>query len=66
MAIFEANRTSRSLARELKVHESQVSRWRTGLHTPEPATRRIIANALGRKVEELWPDVEDHDSKAAA
>lgn len=56
MALFEAHRTSRSLARELKVHETQVSRWRSGVHTPEPETQKMIAEALGRSVDELWPD----------
>jgi transcriptional regulator with XRE-family HTH domain len=56
IAIFEACRTSRSLAEELKVHESQLSRWRSGLHTPEPETQERIAKALGRTADELWPE----------
>lgn len=55
IALFEARRTSRSLAIELNVHETQVSRWRNGLHTPEEATQRAIADALGCGVEDLWP-----------
>jgi transcriptional regulator with XRE-family HTH domain len=68
VALFEANRTNRSLAQELKVHETQVSRWRSGMHMPEPATREAIAEALGRAVGELWPDAkaDPEPDKAAA
>lgn len=55
-AMFEAGWSNRRLARRLGVHESQVSRWRHGMHLPEIATRHDIAEALGHSAEELWPE----------
>jgi hypothetical protein len=54
-AIWEARVTNRWLGEQIGAHETQVSRWRHGLHVPEQATREAIARALGREVNEIWP-----------
>lgn len=61
--LWELRRTSRSLAEELDVHETQVSRWRSGLHLPEQDRREEIAKALKCDPSELWPELHE---KAAA
>lgn len=63
-ALFEGRVTNRALADAIGVNESQVSRWRHGVHVPEQATREAIAQELGRKVVDLWP--EQQEMKAAA
>jgi lambda repressor-like predicted transcriptional regulator len=50
------------LARMIGKDQSEVSRIVNRGLLPEPETQQAIADALGRKVEELWPA----DSKAEA
>lgn len=58
-------RTQAWLARTLEVDGRQVWVWVHGLHVPEPDTRGAIAQALGRTVQELWPEAVDPDKAAA-
>lgn len=62
-AIWEARVTNRWLAERIGAHETQVSRWRHGLHVPEQATQERIARVLGREVADLWP--VEHKQEAA-
>lgn len=48
-------RMSKWLADEIGVHETQVSRWRHGIHVPSEGTQEKIALALGRNLSDLWP-----------
>lgn len=67
VVLFRQRRSNRWLAREIGVHESQVSRWRTGMHLPEPERRQQIAAALDETPAVLWPDVStEPDAKEAA
>lgn len=63
--LWEQRRSNRSLAKELGVHETQVSRWRSGLHVPELERRDAIAEALGRTPADLWPDLYADEPAAA-
>ncbi len=49
-------RMSKWLAAEIGVSESEVSRWRWGIHVPERPTREAIAERLGVSVAQLWPE----------
>lgn len=60
-ALIAQGRKARWLADRLGVHESEVSRWRAGIHMPEQATRQRIMELLGRT--DLWPP--DEHEKAA-
>jgi len=61
-AMFKAGYSGASLGRELGgVHESQVSQWKCGHHTPSFAYRRRIAKLLGVTAASLWPN-EDASS----
>lgn len=62
--LWQQRRTSRAFAEELGVHETQVSRWRSGLHTPEEPRRCEIAELLNTTVDALWPDL--HSERSAA
>lgn len=57
---------SKWLAVELGVDASEVSRWRWGLHVPEPATRDRIAALLGLPVADLFEPSAAADLDAAA
>jgi transcriptional regulator with XRE-family HTH domain len=52
----QTGRKNKWLAAQLKVDESQVSRWRRGANIPAPGNRRRIAKALDVAVESLWPE----------
>lgn len=54
-AIFESGRSQRDLANEVGIHETSLSRIVNGFHADD-ATRQRIADALGRKTGELWPE----------
>jgi hypothetical protein len=45
--------------RGVKADKGQVSRWVRGLHVPEEATRAAIADALGRRVADVFPTEGD-------
>jgi transcriptional regulator with XRE-family HTH domain len=63
-AIMEAEGRRQSwLAQRIGKHQSEVSRIVNRGLLPDAETRLAIAAALGRSVEELWPDT---DEKAAA
>lgn len=55
-------RMSKWLAEQVGASESEVSRWRWGVHVPELATRVAIAAALGSEVAELWPPAQDGEA----
>lgn len=55
LAMWEQRWTNRRLARHIGAHETEVSRWKLGVHLPEEATREAIANALRLKVDEVFP-----------
>lgn len=48
----------RRIARAIGVHESEMSRIVNGHLVPDDPTQRAIADALGRQVEELFPQAE--------
>jgi ribosome-binding protein aMBF1 (putative translation factor) len=52
----QAGLKNKWLAAQLKVNESQISRWRRGANIPAPGNQRRIAKALGVTVEALWPE----------
>lgn len=45
------------LARHLQVSQTTVSRWASGELTVPDYLRPLIADALGRSVEEIFPDL---------
>lgn len=49
------------LAERIGIDPRQVWGWVHGLHIPAPETQRLIAVALARTVEELFP--VDHDAE---
>lgn len=51
----EEGRKQSWLAERVGIDPAQLSRIVNGLHAPE-ATRRAIADTLGRNVDELWPE----------
>lgn len=54
---------SKWLAAEIGASESEVSRWRWGLHVPTQATQEKIAAALRRDVTDLFvTDVTQADA----
>ncbi len=48
-------RMSKWLAAEIGSTESEISRWRHGLHVPEEATQARIAQALGCNICDVFP-----------
>lgn len=54
-AFFESGRRQKDVAAAIGVDEATLSRIVNGLHTSE-GMRAKIADALGRTVEELFPD----------
>jgi lambda repressor-like predicted transcriptional regulator len=62
-AIFESGRTQKSIAEEAGLSESAFSRFVYGLHAPDD-TKRAIADALSRRVSELWPETADERNVA--
>jgi lambda repressor-like predicted transcriptional regulator len=44
------------LAARVGASPAEMSRWVNGLHEPIDPTKAAIAEALGRSVEELWPE----------
>lgn len=58
VAIFESDLTQREIAARAGIHESYLSRIVSGLHVGH-ATRVAIAKALGRQVEDVFPDSAD-------
>lgn len=57
---------SKWLAAAAGASESEVSRWRKGIHVPTPATREKIAVALGLHVDDLWPPAYTEQEREAA
>lgn len=55
-------RMSKWLADEIGVHETQVSRWRHGIHVPSTVTQERISAALGREISELWPAADEREA----
>lgn len=46
------------LARRIGKDQAEVSRYVSRGMLPDEATREAIADALGRSVDELWPDLQ--------
>lgn len=53
--IHEEGRKQRWLAERVGIDEGMLSRYANGLHCPEH-TRAAIAEALGRSVDEVFPE----------
>lgn len=51
----DEGRTQTWIARRLGVKRQQVGVWVNGAYEPVPATKAQIAELLGRRVDELWP-----------
>lgn len=54
--LHEEGRRQDWLASQVGVRPEQVWRWVHGLHEPADDTKQAIAEALGRTVEELFPE----------
>lgn len=57
VAMADAGETAESLAEQVGVDPKTVARWVTPGRVPHPRHRAAAALALGREVEDLWPDV---------
>ncbi|MFG1777380.1 Scr1 family TA system antitoxin-like transcriptional regulator [Micromonospora sp. NPDC049048] len=57
VAIADSGQTVESLAEQVGVDPKTVARWVTPGRVPHPRHRVAAAAALGREVEDLWPDV---------
>ncbi|MFG1890815.1 Scr1 family TA system antitoxin-like transcriptional regulator [Micromonospora sp. NPDC049051] len=57
VAIADSGQTVESLAEQVGVDPKTVARWVTPGRVPHPRHRVAAAVALGREVEDLWPDV---------
>ncbi|MEO3817761.1 helix-turn-helix transcriptional regulator [Plantactinospora sp. B24E8] len=55
-AMAELGETAESLAEKLGVDSKTVGRWVSPGRIPQPRHRTAAAEALGRDVEELWPE----------
>ncbi len=53
----EEGRRQTWLAAQIGVRPDQLNRWVHGLHEPIDATKQAIAEALGRPVDDLFPDL---------
>ncbi|MEU5949268.1 DUF5753 domain-containing protein [Micromonospora sp. NPDC047465] len=56
-AMADRGETAESLAEQVGVDPKTIARWITPGRTPHPRHRAAAAAALGREVEDLWPDV---------
>lgn len=63
-ALDAGGRRQTWLAEQVGVDPRQVWGWVHGLHIPGDVTQRKIADALGMKKSDLWPDTTE--MKAAA
>ncbi|MFC7550618.1 Scr1 family TA system antitoxin-like transcriptional regulator [Plantactinospora sp. GCM10030261] len=59
-ALADAGQTAESLAERVGVDPKTVARWVTPGRIPHARHRFAAAEALGRDVEDLWPDVLRH------
>jgi transcriptional regulator with XRE-family HTH domain len=60
IAIVSSGKTIVQLAQETGFGETDISRWANGRHVPIKRTRIALAEALGKSVEDLFPEpVED-------
>lgn len=55
IAIVQTGRSSKEIAEELGIEPSTLSRYANGLHVPHDR-RQAIADALGRQINDLWPE----------
>lgn len=60
----DLDQTRAELARELKVHASQIQRWEDGSQLPRPDTMQRLAKALLIEPWELWQLVGEDLEKA--
>lgn len=56
-AMAEAGETAESLAGRIGVDPKTAQRWVNPGRVPQPRHRSRVAAALGRDVEDLWPDI---------
>ncbi|MGC4748824.1 Scr1 family TA system antitoxin-like transcriptional regulator [Micromonospora sp. DT201] len=56
-AMADTGETVESLAEQVGVDPKTVARWITPGRVPHPRHRAAAAKALGREVEDIWPDV---------
>jgi DNA-binding transcriptional regulator YdaS (Cro superfamily) len=64
LALAEAKATGRAnwqIAAEVGIHPATLSRIVFGRSVPSPARAAAIAAALGRPVEALFPDLNEHE-----
>lgn len=64
IAIVSSGKTIVQLSRETGFGETEISAWANGRHTPIKRTRVALAEALGRPLEELWPDLHEQERVA--
>ena len=57
VAMAEVGETAESLAEQVGVDPKTAARWLSPGRIPQPRHRTAVAEALGRDVGELWPDV---------
>lgn len=63
--LAEEGRKLTWLALQVGASKQEVWRWVHGLHVPVAAMQGAIADALGRPVEDLWPDAPVEPRRAA-
>lgn len=56
-AMADTGATVESLAEQVGVDPKTVARWITPGRVPHPRHRAAAATALGREIEDIWPDV---------
>ncbi|MFI7551265.1 Scr1 family TA system antitoxin-like transcriptional regulator [Micromonospora sediminimaris] len=56
-AMVDAGETAESLAEQVGVDPKTVARWVAPGRVPHPRHRAAAAAALGRDIEDIWPDV---------
>ena len=65
-ALTRAGIDSDELAGRIGVEPKTVSRWLAGRTSPTPRHQAAVARALGRSVDDLWPDaVGEHEQEDA-
>jgi transcriptional regulator with XRE-family HTH domain len=57
LAFLQSEITQREVAEAVGLSEGQLSRIANGLHTSQ-RNRQAIADALGRQVSDLWPELQ--------
>jgi transcriptional regulator with XRE-family HTH domain len=65
--LYEQGRRQEWLARMTGIHFARISNWARGAgYPPGERNARKVADALGLKVSDLWPDRPSSDERRAA